>query len=60
MKYEVVKGSASGHCCFDWSVVVSDSLVKTEDYEYFGDILCECTNEESARNICDKMNGEKF
>lgn len=46
ISYYKVKGSESGHCCFDWTVVNSS-----------GDSVCECFDEEDADRIVKALNG---
>lgn len=52
MEYFVEEGSHTGHCCFDWSV-----MVKKED----GDecVVCECFEKEDAFRIADALNASQ-
>lgn len=49
MRYQVVEGSESGHCCFSWTVV--DTQKDREN-------ICECFEEADARKIADALNKE--
>lgn len=46
MRYVVVSGSESGHCCFEFTVV--DTQEETT--------VCECFDEVSAVKIADALN----
>lgn len=49
MRYKAVKGSVSGHCCFEASVV---------DLNDNEEMICECPSIELAQMICDTLNKE--
>mgnify|MGYP006363911943 FL=1 len=49
MKYKVVNGSESGHCCFEASVI----SVEADDTE---DNICECFSSVIAEMICEALN----
>jgi hypothetical protein len=49
MKYKVVNGSKSGHCCFE-ATVISIAADGTED------TTCECFSSIIAEMICEALN----
>ena len=49
MKYKVINGSKSGHCCFEATIVSIESN-GTED------IVCECFFSVIAEMICEALN----
>jgi uncharacterized protein (DUF433 family) len=49
MKYKVVNGSKSGHCCFE-ATVISVEADGTED------TICECFSSVTAEMICEALN----
>lgn len=53
-RYKVVEGSESGHCCFDATVVDTQTPhpFYSDDYAW----VCECFDIESAQNIADALN----
>lgn len=53
MRYKILKESASGHCCFDFTVIDTDVVNKSGCYDW----LCECFEEEGAIRICESLNG---
>jgi hypothetical protein len=48
MRYQVIEGSGSGHCCFE-ATVVDTSKMNT---------ACECFRMEDAQLICDALNAK--
>lgn len=62
MRYKVVEGSQSAHCCFDATVVdtTKPTLIGGKPYCPDGvpryDSVCECFDEESANLIADALN----
>ena len=58
MKYAVVEGSQSAHCCFEWTVVdTSQPLGSSASYE--GDRfmpVCECWEKDDAILIAASLN----
>ena len=53
-RYKAVKGSESGHCCFDATVVDTQTPHPT----FAGDLdwVCECFTIEDAQKIADALN----
>lgn len=54
-RFKVVRGSESGHCCFDWTVV------DVEDLEQVGKRfrprwVCECFEEKDAIRVAEALN----
>lgn len=64
MQYQVKKGSQTGHCCFQWSVVDTARQLTTGDGKPLTDddgcalseCICECYQEADARLIADRLN----
>lgn len=58
MKYIVVKGSQSAHCCFAYTVVDTGKPVMIGDEHYANhyEIVCETFDESSANLICNALN----
>ena len=56
MRYQVIEGSKSGHCCFD-ATVVDTSHVKGS--ELYSEVVCECFSMENAQLICDALNAKE-
>jgi hypothetical protein len=64
MRFQVVPGSRSGHCCFDFSVVDTthptmfgpDYYRDRETGEVQYDAMCECFQEAHAKMIADALN----
>ena len=52
MKYKVVNGSKSGHCCFE-ATVISVEADGTES------IICECFSSIVAYTICEALNKDE-
>lgn len=50
-RYKVVKGSESGHCCFEATVVDTQTHTNGEFDE-----VCECFNMEIAQEVADALN----
>lgn len=59
MRYKIVEGSQSGHCCFDWTIVDTTDPVMMHGHQYEGQFepVCECFNEEDAQLVVDALNG---
>lgn len=57
-RYTVEKGSDSGHCCFQWSVIDTSIVlgVHVSNDNYYYKCVCECCDEEDAENICNLLN----
>lgn len=51
MRYQVIKQSATGHCCFEASVI--DSTINRKGA--IG-VVCECFDNDSAYHICQALN----
>lgn len=63
VRYAVHKGSQSGHCCFDATVVdltkphiVGGKHFQGEDGQHHYEEVCECFDLEDALRICDALN----
>lgn len=62
MRYRVVEGSQSGHCCFDFTVVDTDrpEIIGGKPYVVDGvphyEAICECFGREDADAIAAAMN----
>jgi hypothetical protein len=50
-RFKIIKGSASGHCCFDWTVV--DVNRQDHDHPHW---VCECFELADAIAIRDALN----
>jgi len=61
MRYAIVEGSQTGHCCFNYTVVdtAKPSLVNGEHYKGQFVEVCECFDEEDAKLICDALNAHE-
>lgn len=66
MRYHVIEGSQSGHCCFDATVVDTSKpeIVNGEHYKdregrFRYEIVCECFSMEDAQLICDALNAKE-
>lgn len=66
MRYIVVEGSQSAHCCFQATVcdthdpVIFDGVHQTNkrgELQYYS--FCECLDERAAKIICDALNNSK-
>ena len=57
-RYKVIEGSQSGHCCFDCTVVDTDSphLIHGEQFNGQFEALCECFDAADAKAIRDALN----
>lgn len=53
MRYEVIKGSESSHCCFE--ATVTDTHKKCHG-DHHDDWVCECFNVSRAHQIADALN----
>ena len=51
MRYKVIEGSNSGHCCFDYSVIDTDKNTPFEDGR-----ICETFYKPEADLICNALN----
>ena len=60
-RYKVVKGSQSGHCCFEATVVdtTQPTILNGQWFNEQYAPVCECFDEEDAIEICARMNGEQ-
>jgi len=65
MRYKVVEGSESGHCCFDATVVDTEQPrfhYAPEHPQYMKQMglwICECFEVEEANMICDVLNDDE-
>jgi hypothetical protein len=55
-RYRVVKGSESGHCCFEATVVDTEKEEGVGGYDGQPDLVCECFDLSRAHTIADAMN----
>jgi hypothetical protein len=53
-RFQVVQGSESGHCCFDATVV--DTQSPHSAFKDSPDWVCECFELEDAEKICAALN----
>jgi len=51
-RYKVVEGSESGHCCFEATVVDT----QTPNPMFYNELVCECFDMERAQKIADTLN----
>lgn len=51
-RYKVFIGSESGHCCFEATVIDTQST----EYHASGDWVCECFEMSDAERICAVLN----
>lgn len=60
MRYQVIEGSQSAHCCFDFTVVdvTKPLIIAGEQYRNEFESVCECFDEAAAKMICDALNKE--
>ncbi len=58
MRYQVIEGSVTGHCCFE-ATVVDTSRLNTAGYVRYSEIVCECYSMEDAQLICDALNAKE-
>lgn len=58
MRYKVVTGSQSCHCCFEYTVVDTQSpyMIGDKQYKNQFDQVCECFEKEHADMICNALN----
>lgn len=58
VRYKVVEGSQSAHCCFDFTVVdlKKPTLIYGEHWNNEFDAVCECFDKEDADRICEALN----
>ena len=58
MKYKIVEGSQSLHCCFDYTIVDTTKplLIGGEPYKDECKSVCETFDKESAELICNALN----
>lgn len=58
VRYKVVEGSQSCHCCFDYTVVDTHNPVMIGGRQYRDQFeqVCECFYEVDANMICDALN----
>lgn len=62
-RYEVVRGSKSGHCCFEATVVdtgkpemIRGEPRTTPDGRAQFETVCECFDVADAQRVCDALN----
>lgn len=58
MRYKIIKGSQSAHCCFDWTIVDTTRpvIIGGKQYEGQFEAVCECFQEEDAKLIAKALN----
>lgn len=58
MRYKVVEGSQSRHCCFDATVIDTSDPVIMHGQHYNNQYreVCECFDIEDAELICEALN----
>lgn len=64
MKYKIVEGSQSCHCCFKYTIVdttkpdiIGDTQWVNDDGSLSWTQICECFHKEDAETICNALNG---
>lgn len=59
-RYQVIEGSQSSHCCFDYTVVdtTQPDMIGDKHYNDQYIAICECFGEEDAKAIADAMNAK--
>lgn len=57
MRYKIVPGSQSAHCCFQFTVVDTMRPVPYHSAGLF-EPVCECFDEADANLVCDALNRE--
>lgn len=58
MRYEVVEGSQSAHCCFEFTIVdtTKPTMIGGKQYNNQFEPVCECYTREDADTICTALN----
>lgn len=58
MRFKVVKGSQSAHCCFDYTVVDTTKpvMIGGKHFEKQYEEVCECFERADAELICSALN----
>jgi hypothetical protein len=58
IRYEVVLGSQSEHCCFEYTVVdkTKPVMINGNHFNNQFETMCECFDKESADIICSGLN----
>lgn len=56
-RYKIIDGSESGHCCFDATVV--DTQTPHSVYRDEFHCVCECFDTEDAEKICAALNASE-
>ena len=63
MRYKIVNGSNSGHCCFEATVmdmtkpeIIGGKHYAGSDGQLHYETVCECFNLKDAKLICDALN----
>jgi len=57
-RFQMVKGSQSCHCCFEFTIVdmTRPVIINGEHYENQFEPVCECFEEDAARQVVDALN----
>lgn len=55
MRFKIVHGSESGHCCFEYSIVDTQQSITILGQEHFA-LVCECFYEQEAILVCEALN----
>lgn len=56
LRYQVIEGSQSCHCCFEWSVIDTHD----KQYRKEGQAVCECFEHQDAIAICEALNRAEY
>lgn len=61
MRYKIVEGSQSAHCCFEYTIVDTTRPFMVADKQYKGQFepVCECLWEDDAKLICNALNAQE-
>jgi hypothetical protein len=54
LRFIIIKGSLSHHCCFDYTIV--DTKEGKVEGDYWKKSMCETFNREEAEIICNALN----
>ena len=61
-RYQIVSGSQSGHCCFEYTVVdtLKPLIICGCQYEGQFEVVCETFELEEATLVCDALNKKEI
>lgn len=55
-RYKVVEGSESAHCCFEYTVVDTETIEHELTSRIYYKAMCECFDKEEAETIAQALN----